>query len=54
MEDYKRYAEDRHRLASFDIFPGVRDFINVAINAEEKDIVRVLWNSEIRLRCPDH
>ncbi|CEP16440.1 hypothetical protein [Parasitella parasitica] len=50
VEDYKRYAEDRHRLASFDIFPGVRDFINEAMNAEEKDIVRVLWNSEIRLR----
>ncbi|KAI7879532.1 uncharacterized protein EV154DRAFT_52000 [Mucor mucedo] len=49
MEDYKRYAEDRHRLASFDIFPGVRDFINEAMNADEKDIVRMLWNSKIRL-----
>jgi hypothetical protein len=32
-EEYERYAKDRSQLASFDLFPGVRDFINEAMNA---------------------
>lgn len=51
IKEYKIYAEERKTLASFDLFPGVRDFINDAMNADEEGFVKVLWNNQIRLNA---
>ncbi|KAI8887811.1 hypothetical protein K501DRAFT_163838, partial [Backusella circina FSU 941] len=50
-KEYKNYAEDRDQLASFDIFSGVKDFINAALKADKEDLMHVLWNNEIRLNA---
>lgn len=51
LKEYKSYVEDQDRLASFDFFPGVRDFLSDILTVNREDFVQALWNNEIRLKA---
>ncbi|RCH89981.1 hypothetical protein CU098_009815 [Rhizopus stolonifer] len=51
IKEYKSYVEDQDRLASFDFFPGVRDFLSAMLKIDREDLVQALWNNEIRLKA---
>jgi hypothetical protein len=42
MEEYKRCSENQDKLASFDSFPGVADFIRDVLKAD-KAIITEAW-----------
>ncbi|CAO3680677.1 unnamed protein product [Rhizopus stolonifer] len=51
IKEYKSYVEDQDRLTSFDLFPGVRDFLSDILKVDREDLVQALWNNEIRLKA---
>lgn len=51
IKEYKSYVEDQDRLASFDLFPGVRGFLNDILTVNREDFVQAMWSNEIRLKA---
>lgn len=51
IKEYKSYVEDQDRLASFDLFPGVRGFQSDILTVNREDVVQAMWSNEIRLKA---
>lgn len=51
IKEYKSYVEDQDRLASFDLFPGVRGFLSDILKVDREDLLQAIWNNEIRLKA---
>lgn len=51
MNEYRSYVADQNKFVSFDSFPGVSEFIQDILSADEGDFVRMLWNHKKRLEA---